>query len=99
MLIVQTIGYLEALAGADSLLAKRNAHIGRAGSLIDGTAWARAQSLEVEAKTITRIWSRLSKTQPDRWTVRGELHAAALIMELPMSGRQFYRILVDAQRD
>src|SRR6185312_13925812 len=80
---------LEATASKEDRLIERDRHIRLAAVLVDGTPWKRAKELKREADAITRIWSRLRDKAPEKMSVRGELHAAKLLHELPSGATQF----------
>lgn len=84
---------LEATASKEDRLTERDRHIRLAAVLINGTAWERAKYLKKEADVITRIWSRLRDKAPEKMSVRGELHAAKLLHDLPSATAQFYNII------
>jgi hypothetical protein len=93
LLVADAISLLEVTAGALFLRKRRNEHIRRAAALLDGSTWKRASALFDASVTLARCWDRIRCNEPESGTVRGELHCAALLAELPESQRQFYRVL------
>ena len=94
-LVAEAIRHLESVAGAAMARADRDKCIRRAAAFLDGSAWQKANALRAESIALARAWKRLSQHTPARWTVQGELHAAALIDALPGSQRQFFRVLTN----
>jgi hypothetical protein len=90
------LAYVVRSAGAEARRGERDARVRRAGALLDGAPWARAGKLAAEAALLDRSWQRVRLQTPEAGTVRGELHAARLFMDLPESRRGFHRILVAA---
>lgn len=90
------LAYLDRSAGVESRRGARDARVRRAAALLDGAPWSRAGALAAEAARLERCWRRVSQTPPETGTVRGELHAARLFMDLPESQRGFHRILAAA---
>lgn len=84
---------LQRTADREERILARDEHIRRAALLIDGTAWFRARALSKEARSIASMWNRLCSIQPETMTVRGELHAAALLHRLPGTPRGFLNII------
>jgi hypothetical protein len=95
-LLADAISLLELTAGASSLRARRNEHIRRAAALLDGSRWERSLDLLNASAMLARCWDRLRCSAPESGTVRGELHSAALLADLPESRRQFYRVLCES---
>lgn len=98
-LVAEAIRHLESVAGAAMARADRDKCIRRAAAFLDGSAWQKANALRAESIALARAWKRLSQHTPARWTVQGELHAAALIDDLPGSQRQFFRVLTNPRSE
>lgn len=73
----------------------RDSAIRSAAALLDGLPWSKAGVLVREAAALDRSWRIVSREEPVTGTVRGELHAARLHMELPCSQRGFYRVIAN----
>lgn len=87
---------LEQAAGAGTLRRRRDTLIRRAAMLLaPAGAWQHAGELAREAEHLSRVWQimrhRTAESEPT--TPRACLHAAALLATLPISRRQFYRVL------
>lgn len=92
-LVMEALRALECRLSAEERRGVRDTHIRCAAALLDGGRRYRAALLAREAKMIGRIWTRLRDTCPEKDTVRGELHAAALAYRLPTTAEQFHNII------
>lgn len=92
-LVVDAVHAIEGMLCIEDRRMLRDRHIRCAAALLDGDRRHRAARLAHEAQAIGRIWPRLRATWPEKDTLRGELHAAALAYRLPTTAEQFGNII------
>lgn len=95
-LLHDAVECLEKISVAADQRARRDQLIRRAALLFPGSSnYQAAACLAAEARAMSRVWKQLSKRLPPEppQTARDYLHSAGLFAELPISQRQFYRVL------